>query len=335
MKLITLGVTFLLTLGLFAQDLKAGLYAKIITNKGDILIELEYLKTPITVANFVGLAEGNLTYDSVKIKKPYYDGIKFHRVIADFMIQGGDPTGTGSGGPGYSFPDEFDTTLIHDRPGILSMANSGPNTNGSQFFITHKDTPWLNGKHSVFGHVVQGQDVVNKIQQEDMIKTVEIIRVGKKAQKFNATKVFPKSIEGQAKAKRAELALQNKAFSAEMKSKYPKAKKTDSGLMYQILKQGNDTLAISGDEVEVHYTGTFLSGEKFDSSRDKNKTFKVVIDKSRVITGWHEGLKLCEIGGEIKLILPYWLAYGEAGRGTIPPKATLIFDIEIISVTKK
>ncbi len=160
-----------------------GLYAKMVTSKGDILLKLEFEKTPLTVCNFVGLAEG-----TIKSNRPagtkYYDGLKFHRVIADFMIQGGCPQGTGTGGPGYQFADEIDPSLKHDGAGVLSMANAGPGTNGSQFFITHNATPWLDGKHTVFGKVVEGQDVVNQIRQGDKIVRVEIQRVGEKATAF-------------------------------------------------------------------------------------------------------------------------------------------------------
>lgn len=188
---------FMLTAGLVLNahptgkkpKLEKGLYAEITTSKGVIFIKLEHEKTPLTVANFVGLAEGKIE-NKVKNGKPFYDSLKFHRVIKDFMIQGGDPEGTGRGGPGYRFKDEIVPELIHDRAGILSMANSGPKTNGSQFFITHKATPWLDGKHTVFGSVINGQDVVNAIAQNDYILKVKIIRKGKEAKKFDAVKIF-------------------------------------------------------------------------------------------------------------------------------------------------
>lgn len=320
-------------LALAQDDLSDGLYAKITTARGEILLQLEYEKVPVTVANFVGLAEGNFTYDTISITKPYFDGLKFHRVIADFMIQGGDPAGNGSGGPGYAFPDEIDTTLKHTGPGILSMANAGPGTNGSQFFITHKATPWLDGKHTVFGHVIKGQDVVNAIKQGDVMQKVEIIRVGEKAQAFDASATFADGLKKIKEKAAIELANRNKEFKATMKKTYKKATQTESGLMYLVTKAGNGTFPQAGQNVEVHYTGYFTDGKKFDSSVDRNQTFKFVYKKGQVIKGWDEGIGYASVGGEIKLIIPYWLAYGEAGRSSIPPKSTLIFDVQLISIS--
>jgi peptidyl-prolyl cis-trans isomerase A (cyclophilin A) len=332
MKRLTTLLFCFLTVGLFAQDLGEGMYAKIETDKGDIIIQLEYEKVPLTVSSFVALAEGKLKYDTVVVKEPFFDSLKFHRVIDNFMVQGGDPLGNGTGGPGYRFPDEIDSSLTHSGPGILSMANSGPNTNGSQFFITHKATPWLDGKHAVFGHVIVGQEVVDKIAQDDIIKAVKIIRIGDDAEKFKAGKYFKKSLKTMDKEEAKKAKTRNATFFKEMAEQFPKAKKTASGLMYVTIEEGDGTHPVSGTEVEVHYTGTFLDGKKFDSSKDRNKTFKFKVDESRVIQGWHEGLKYAENGGKIKLILPYWLAYGKQGRASIPPKATLIFDIELISM---
>lgn len=322
-------------LSINAQDnLEDGIYAKMTTSKGVIVILLEHEKVPVTVANFVGLAEGNFQYDTVVITKPYFDSLKFHRVIADFMIQGGDPLGNGMGGPGYKFADEIDTTLKHVGPGILSMANSGPNTNGSQFFITHKSTPWLDGKHAVFGHVIEGIDVVNAIKQGDLILKVEIIRVGKKAKKFDASKVFSEGIAALEEAQKMALKKQLDDFKAEMSKTYPNAIQTESGLMYEVTKEGNGVFPQAMETVEVHYTGYFTDGKKFDSSLDRNQTFKFILKKGQVIKGWDEGIAYASIGGEIKLIIPYWLAYGEAGRASIPPKSTLIFDVQLIGANK-
>jgi cyclophilin family peptidyl-prolyl cis-trans isomerase len=193
-KILSVLLLLLITFSVSSKDkkpkLEKGLYAEMTTTKGVILLKLEFEKVPMTVANFVALSEGKMKNTAKKEGKPFYDSIKFHRVIPNFMIQAGDPMGNGMGGPGYKFKDEIVPELKHTGPGILSMANAGPGTNGSQFFITHVATPWLDGKHTVFGHVVSGQDVVNAIQQGDMIIKVKIIRKGKPAKKFKAEKVF-------------------------------------------------------------------------------------------------------------------------------------------------
>lgn len=191
----TIGAMFsiLLTSAAAGAELPDGIYAKFDTSKGEILVKLFYERTPMTVGNFVGLAEGTMPWrnqDGKEKTSKFYDGLIFHRVIADFMVQGGDPLGQGTGGPGYSFPDEFHPELVHDKPGILSMANSGPGTNGSQFFITHVPTPWLDNRHSVFGEVVTGMDVVNAIAGGDKIKKLSIQRIGKAAKAFDALEAF-------------------------------------------------------------------------------------------------------------------------------------------------
>jgi peptidylprolyl isomerase len=311
------------------NNMKEGMYAKFKTNKGDILLKLEFEKTPLTVANFIGLAEGVIENNKKDLGTPYYDGLNFHRVIADFMIQGGCPQGTGSGDPGYKFPDEFHPDLKHDKVGVLSMANSGPTTNGSQFFITHKETPWLDGKHSVFGHVIEGMDVVNKIEQGDVIEKLTIIREGSKAKSFDAKLVFNSALE-EVKLKE----MRNKAKSeAVLKDLQKGAKVTASGLSYKMIKIGNGIQAEKGKTVSVHYTGKLIDGTKFDSSYDRNEPIEFPLGEGRVIPGWDEGIALLKVGDKATFIIPSNLAYGERGAGgVIPPNATLIFDVELMDV---
>ena len=308
---------------------KEGMYAKIKTNKGDIMLELEFEKTPLTVANFVGLAEGKIKNNKKEIGEPYYDGLKFHRVIADFMIQGGCPDGNGMGGPGYQFPDEIHPDLKHSAPGILSMANAGPGTNGSQFFITHKETPWLDGKHTVFGKVTEGQDVVDAIAQDDKIIEIDIIRKGEKAKKFDSKAIFDKELEKLEK-QAAEKAKKAKEAIDELKKG---AKVTSSGLAYKIIKKGTGAKAEAGKTVSVHYTGKLSNGTKFDSSYDRNQPIEFELGRGRVIKGWDEGISLLNVGSKATFIIPPDLAYGARGAGgVIPPNATLIFDVELVEI---
>lgn len=304
-----------------------GIYAKFNTNKGDILLQLTYKKTPGTVGNFVSLAEGLLENSFRAEGAPYYDGLRFHRVIPDFMIQGGCPKGTGTGGPGYTFADEFHPELKHDGPGILSMANAGPGTNGSQFFITHVATPWLDGKHTVFGKVTEGQDVVNAIQQNDTIERIEIIRVGTEAEAWDALKAF-KNFEEQLRERLAEA---QKKREAELEKLAEGFEKTPSGLRYKILRKGNGTKMKQGQTVSVHYTGQLTDGTIFDSSYRRDKPLQFSLGKGQVIKGWDEGVSLLSVGEKARFIIPPHLAYGSAGAGgVIPPHATLIFDVELI-----
>ncbi|MDH3322576.1 MAG: peptidylprolyl isomerase [Flavobacteriaceae bacterium] len=306
-----------------------GLYAKVKTSKGDILLNLEFEKTPGTVGNFVALAEGNME-NSVKPQgTKYYDGLKFHRVIENFMIQGGCPQGTGTGNPGYSFEDEFHADLKHDRPGILSMANSGPASNGSQFFITHVETPWLDNKHTVFGNVIEGQDVVDAIAQDDILESIEIIKVGEAAEKFNAIEAF-RSFEG---AREQRLAEAKKQMDAELDKIAAGFNKTDSGLRYQIIQKGDGKKAEKGNNISVHYKGQLADGTVFDSSYQRKQPIDFTVGIGQVIQGWDEGLQLLQVGDKARLVIPSELAYGSQGAGgVIPPHATLIFDVELMDV---
>jgi FKBP-type peptidyl-prolyl cis-trans isomerase len=311
------------------QIMQDGLFAQIQTSKGKILINLTYDKTPATVGNFVALAEGKMSNDLKAEGTPYYDGLKFHRVIADFMIQGGCPYGSGMGDPGYKFDDEFHPELKHDRPGVLSMANSGPGTNGSQFFITHVETPWLDGKHTVFGHVVEGQEVVDSIAQGDVIEKMEIIRKGKNAEAFDALFAFNNFNESKAQREAEKRAEAEKALQKHTEG----MTKTDSGLFYQIISQGDGEKAPKEATVAVHYKGMFLDGAIFDSSYQRNEPIEFPLGMGHVIAGWDEGIQLLKVGDRARFVIPPHLAYGSRGAGgVIPPDATLLFEVELVGV---
>ena len=306
-----------------------GLYAKFNTTKGEILVALEYKKTPGTVGNFVALAEGNLENKVKPQGTPYYDGLKFHRVIPDFMIQGGCPQGSGSGDPGYKFDDEFHPDLKHDAPGILSMANAGPGTNGSQFFITHIETSWLDNKHTVFGKVIEGQEVVDAIAQGDKIDSLEIIRIGADAEAYNAVEAF-RTFEGSREKRIAET---KKAAEAELDKLAAGFNKTESGLRYQIIQKGDGAKAEKGKNVSVHYKGQLADGTVFDSSYKRNEPIDFPLGVGQVISGWDEGIQLLKVGDKARFVIPSHLGYGSRGAGgVIPPDATLIFDVELMKV---
>lgn len=308
-----------------------GLFARITTARGDIVLRLEFQRTPLTVCNFVALAEGKMNNTQ---GKPFYNGLTFHRVIADFMIQGGDPQGNGSGGPGYRFPDEIVPSLKHDKPGILSMANAGPGTNGSQFFITHAATPWLDGKHTVFGQVVQGQNVVNAIRQGDRIERISIIRNGQAAGAFKADQAAFDSLLRQAAAADASRArAKREADLAQISARYANAVATPSGLRYIIIKPGTGAKPAQGKTVQVAYKGMFLSGEVFDSSDLHGGPLSFQAGMGRVIAGWDEAILDMKQGERRLVIVPPELAYGEQGMPpAIPGSSFLIFEMELTGI---
>ncbi len=328
-----------LALALGALDLSAadgnGLYAELETSKGTITLQLEFEKAPITVANFAGLAEGNIKHNRGENVR-FYDGLNFHRVEPGFVIQGGDPNANGTGGPGYQFPDEFHPDLKHDSEGILSMANAGPGTNGSQFFITLAPTPFLDGRHAVFGKVVKGMDVVKSISRGDVIKKVNIIRMGKAAKEF---KTDQKAFEGYINQLAQKKEQAQMAFMDEQKKvldeKYASAQKSSSGILYIVEKEGNGEKPAQGNTVVVHYTGTLLNGNKFDSSRDRNDPFAFQVGVGEVIAGWDEALLDMKKGERRTIVLPPEMGYGKRGvGGVIPPNAYLVFDVELLEIQK-
>lgn len=347
------------------SNLPDGLYAKIETNKGEIMVQLDFEKAPITVANYVTLAEGKnkfVTNENLK-NKPFFDGLKFHRVIKDFMIQTGDPLGTGSGDTGYKFKDEF-SEMRFDKGGVLAMANNGPATNSSQFFITHLATPWLDGKHTIFGHIVdKGMDIVNKIEQNDYINKVTIIRNGEAAKKFDAVKIFTDyfAVESENQKKKAAIDAENKrvydakykevreekvAYFAGLKAN---ATKTATGLEYVIIKKSGGKKPANGANVFIHYAGFLEDGELFDSSIESVAKVFGKYDENRaaqngyqpipfqagkkdgMIPGFIEGLEKLSFGDKAVIFIPSRLGYGVAGAaGVIPANANIIFEIELL-----
>jgi peptidylprolyl isomerase len=250
------------------------------------------------------------------------------------MIQGGDPLGTGRGGPGYSFPDEIDPALKHDKPGALSMANAGPGTNGSQFFITIVPTPHLDGKHTVFGYVVQGQNIVNTLRQGDKIERITIIRNGQAATAFKADQEnFDRLRREVDMANTGRAQTQRNADIAKINADYPNTSQTTSGIRYIIQKQGTGGKPSRGAVVRVHYTGKLLSGDIFDSSLQRGNPIEFQAGTGKVIQGWDEMVLDMRVGEKRIVIIPPELAYGnrEVG-GVIPANSFLVFEMELVSV---
>ena len=315
------------------SDLADGLYAQIETSMGNIVLGLEFEKCPITVCNFVSLAEGTMNTER---QGPYYDGLIFHRVIKGFMIQGGDPLGTGGGGPGYSFRDEIDFSLLHTGKGILSMANAGPSTNGSQFFITHAATSWLDGKHTVFGQLVEGMDVLDAIAgvavdssdkptEPVTMDKASIIRVGEKA---NAFETGQAAFDAYLQARHPnETAGENHLVETRAKDGY---NITASGLVYKVIEEGTGNQPGSSSLVTLDYEGRLIDGTVFDSSYVRGTPTSLYLNQ--VIPGFGEGVQLMKTGSTYEFHIPHNLAYGESNVGlVIPAFSTIIFTVELIS----
>jgi len=346
-------------------DLGDGIFADIQTTKGDIVVKLYHDATPVTAANFVSLAEGNSPFVEERFKdKKYYDGLIFHRVIKDFMLQGGCPDGTGRGNPGYKFKDEFVDTLRHSGKGLLSMANSGPKTNGSQFFITHKETPWLDGKHTVFGEVVIGLEVVDSIanvktvpqdkpEVDVVMNKVEIIRNGKEAKKFDAVEVMNAYFEEEEKIIAAMKKLKEDTI-FEFQSQIDSAETTESGLKILKLKEGTGEKPKTGQNVLVNYAGWLMAdGELFDTTEapiaEKYGKLDLIMTyhrgnmspspmlyspEARLVPGFKEGLQTLKVGDKVRLFIPPHLGYGDRDNGPIPGNSTLVFDMEITDIVQ-
>lgn len=354
------------------SDLEDGIYAEFVTTKGTMLAQLEHTKAPITVANFVSLAEGeNTMVDSIYKDKKYYNGLKFHRVIKDFMIQGGDPLGTGSGNPGYKFNDEFHPDLKHSKKGILSMANSGYGTNGSQFYITHKETSWLDAYdennilkkcedrriscHAVFGEIIMGIEIIDSIEQDDIISEINIIRQGRDAKKFKANKLFINHFAEAERLEKEKIAKAEAILEAtkeKFKKQREQATKLPSGLQYTITEKGTGKKLSATSKVSTHYALFFEDGKLLDTSnletaeacdavneeKKLHDGYKPIIadigPDAGMISGFKEGLQQLSVGDKATLFIPYHLGYGESGNRGIPGKTDLIFEVEIIQLIK-
>jgi len=351
-------------------DLGDGVFAEIITNKGTAIAKLSYKETPMTVGNFVALAEGNHPeVDSVYKGKKFYNGLTFHRIVKEFVIQGGDPDGTGMGGPGFKFADEIVDSLVHDKKGILSMANSGPGTNGSQFFVTLKETPWLNGRHTVFGEIVKGQEVIDSIGVMEteaqgkpkgdsiVIKEMNIIRQGAEAKSFDGAKAFKAELD-KVEAEKAEQEAISLKAAASKKGEFDALKaqteKFESGLLFKLIEKGTGASPAQGDQIKMNYAGYFTDGRLFDSNlaevekaygkydeslETRGKYAPIPVPYStdaRLIPGFKEGLlALKNVGDKAFVYIPAHLAYGEKGAGqTIPPNTDLIFELEIADIVE-
>lgn len=344
-------------------DLEDGLYAVMNTSKGEMVLELHAEEAPITVANFVSLSEGNSKQVSdAYANKPYYNNTVFHRVIKDFMIQGGDPTGTGQGGPGYRFKDEFNEGLTHSSKGILSMANSGPYTNGSQFFITHKETPWLDQRHTIFGRLVKGESVLDSIANTAtdptdkpldsiLLKSVTIVRVGSEAKKFNANEIIEEYFFG-IEAERESYAKfrEERALTFTYTFNSEEVTTTDSGLQFTVLQAATGDKPTMGTEVGLNYAGWLSDGQLFDTNiatiAEKDQNFEQINAMHRgqfmplmmtvepdapMIPGFKEAVLDMSFGEKRLVRIPSNLAYGSQGAGgVIPPDADLIFQLELI-----
>ena len=327
MRILALFLVLFTTLQSHAK-LTDGLYANLHTNQGDIIIQLAFEETPLTVINFVGLAEGK-KHSNIQIGKPFYNDLKFHRVIDDFMIQGGDPKGNGTGGPGYQFSDEI-TDLTHNKGGILSMANSGPNTNGSQFFITHNATPWLDGKHTVFGHVVEGMSVVNIIKKDDFIRKVKIIRVGDKAKNFKTDETAFQAYNQKYLAKEeAKQAKKRQKLINFVKVNYPNAKVALEGHYVQINQSGNGDSPKQGDLVKVNLSIDLDDGTNM---REVGDPLPFAAGTGTIIEVIDQSVLTMSVGEKRTVIASYAQIYGDTARGSLSQEALLIFNLELLSI---
>ncbi|MFW6292139.1 MAG: peptidylprolyl isomerase [Spirochaetota bacterium] len=323
-------VLSLVACGTPARDLPDGLYAEIITDKGDVVVELETERAPLTVMNFVGLAEGTIENETAS-GRPFYDGLSFHRVEPGFVIQGGDPNGDGTGGPGYQFPNETHPELSHDRPGIVAMANSGPDTNGSQFYITMAPTPHLDGGYNVFGEVVEGMEVVSEIEPGDQIREVNVLRYGSQAEDYEATdEAFEALVEAAYTDREAQRLQAQEDMIAALRDRWPNATEyEDTGMLLAEIEPGVGERPQEGEEIELHIVFSLPDGRQLDSTRDRGEPQRFTYLRDRLVRGLEVAAGTMLVGERTVAIVPPELAFGEAGlQPAIAPNSYVVFDIE-------
>jgi cyclophilin family peptidyl-prolyl cis-trans isomerase len=337
------------------QVVKDGIYGDIKTNKGLIVVWLDYVKTPMTVANFIGLAEGTIKNASYPKGTPFYNGSKWHRVVPGHVIQGGSPAidkapeKEEASATGYEIPNEI-SGLSHNKAGMLGMANSGPNTNTCQFYITLGDRSYLDGNYTVFGEVIGGMDAVNKIVQGDTIISISIRRIGADAKKFIVNdETFARLVDAQWKKVKDEMAVKKAGDEKFISQNYPGLKATASGLRYKVITEGTGEIAAAGSEMTLKYTGRLIGGLAFVSTPDAGKpspnvspeSFIYRPGKEQIINGLREGLGGMKQGEKRLLIIPPALGYGQNGfyaknipgqkRFVISPDQILIMEVTLIS----
>ena len=323
-----------------------GLFAEVKTNKGLIVLQLEFEKTPMTVASFVGLAEGTIENRALPLGTPFYDGTVFHRVVPGHVIQAGQAKATVTA-PGYTFPNEIDSSLNHGRAGMLGMANGGPHTNSSQFYITLGDRSYLDGNYTVFGHVVKGMEVVNAIVQGDAVETIRIVRVGNAAAAFKPdTASFTKLADAARSRVKAEDEKKARDEEAQIAKQWPNAAASPKGAKFIVIREGTSESPQSGTKLRVVYSGHYLDGRPFSSSADEGRPipgaqsepFEYQVGTTKTTPALDEALAGMKKGERRIVIAQGALAYGTAGfyakekpgekRFVISPNTTLVYEVE-------
>ncbi len=312
-----------------AAQLGPGLYARFETNRGNMIFRLYYDRTPLTVASFVGLAEGRLPEDGDG--QPWYNGLTFYRDIQGYAIFTGDPEGDGTGSPGYTFPRERGSLISAGQPGTLVMSGLATESHGSIVFIMKGSDAYLDNVYTPFGSLVEGERVLGRLREDDVVNRVTILRRGPEAEAFmTGPGQFRQRLVEARQAEVARLAQSDPRLGATIEALGDDYRKTPSGIFYRIWVPGTGDQPRPGNEVRVHYIGSLVNGQVFDSSRDRNQPFEFVLGQDPVISAWVETMMAMQTGERRTIIVPPELGYGSTGFGPIPPNSWLVFDVELL-----